>query len=52
MESKCEKCGVTKCKACVIKDKKAFDSWLDDLQTKEQPACSTVSGDDCEACGS
>ena len=30
----------------------SFDSWLDDLEGKEQPETCTIDDPDCEACGS
>tara|TARA_R110002096_G_scaffold220851_2_gene409395 strand:- start:2075 stop:2323 length:249 start_codon:yes stop_codon:yes gene_type:complete len=29
-----------------------FDSWANELETKEQPTCSISSQEDCVACGS
>jgi|TARA_R110000744_G_scaffold213660_2_gene332525 hypothetical protein len=48
----CEKCTVTQCKACQEKDSKAFDGWLDDLETKEQPKACEINDPDCDNCGS
>jgi len=49
----CEKCGLTKCKACTELDKaNSFDSWLEDLEEKEQPEQCSIDNPDCENCGS
>ena len=45
----CEKCGLTMCAKCASKD---FDSYMNDLEEKEQPTCNIENPEDCEACGS
>lgn len=30
----------------------SFASWVNDLETQEQPACNIENPEDCEACGS
>lgn len=32
--------------------RKTWDSWIVDLEDKEQPSCNIDNPDDCEACGS
>tara|TARA_R110000744_G_scaffold134922_1_gene244194 strand:+ start:4050 stop:4181 length:132 start_codon:yes stop_codon:yes gene_type:complete len=32
--------------------KKTWDSWLNDLEEKEQPNCNIENPEDCENCGS
>jgi hypothetical protein len=32
--------------------RETWDSWVGDLETKEQPSCNIDNPDDCEACGS
>tara|TARA_R100000734_G_C3271573_1_gene67420 strand:- start:28 stop:174 length:147 start_codon:yes stop_codon:yes gene_type:complete len=29
-----------------------WDSWIEDLEDKEQPESCSIDGEDCEACGS
>ena len=29
-----------------------FNSWVEDLESAEQPACNILNPEDCEACGS
>tara|TARA_B110000438_G_C15772324_1_gene632476 strand:- start:1391 stop:1543 length:153 start_codon:yes stop_codon:yes gene_type:complete len=38
--------------AAQVQDENSFDSWLGDLEEKDQPQACSIDDPDCEACGS
>ena len=51
-EKECKCGGNCKCKKAMQITNGDMDSWLDDLEAKEQPVACSIENPDCENCGS